>query len=197
MPHAGAPRKADDRHLRMRSPSAVARCRAIGSTHQRSNSFVRQHARPAVEDLHDVGAGLDLARPDSRTEASTSMIDQPLRTPPGRARRSAAPAPGPACPRRRPCRSPPSRARRRSRSAPSPAEAPPQHALTRLEDRRSGSSRWQARAAPDLRHRVMRLEPRALAFDERDTAAQAHPARRGCRRTGSPHRSRSGGSAAA
>ena len=77
---------------------------------------------PAVENLHDVRPGLQLAgQGDRRTPRSGSRSD--AGTHPAVAPPASWQAPGPAFPGRPPCRSPLSRVRRRSRSAPCPGRA--------------------------------------------------------------------------
>ena len=147
---------------------------------------VAEDAGPAVEDLHDIGAGLELSGQRAHRRLDQD-VDQRLRTGPAPAPRASAPAPGRWSPARRPCRSPPSTAPRRSRSASSPGASPPAPA---------GSSRTAAPAArrqPSERQRadarrIDRIEPRTFAFDEAHASPRAHRASSGYRKTRSPHR---------
>ena len=103
----------------------------------------RQAAGPAVEDLQDIGAGLDLPRQvldrgldqqvDQPAEARAVAIGPQPRLAPDRA----SPAPPP-------CRSPPSTARRKSRSAPSHAAGP---AAAARPSRRRGRTWAESRSA--------------------------------------------------
>ena len=111
---AGAARKPDDlrvRHSRSRTPATI---RSAGSMHQRSNSS--GGSTPAqVSKICTASTPASNCRDQVVDRRLDQHVDQTRRRPADRDRRTAAPAPDPACHGRPPCRSRPSMARRRSR----------------------------------------------------------------------------------
>ena len=99
---------------------AARRSRCVGIDAPAIELVRRQHARPGVEDLHGIGAGLELAH-EIIDRASTSRSISIGERSRHRDRRTAAPAPDRACRGPRSCRSRPSRARRKIRAARSAA----------------------------------------------------------------------------
>ena len=111
-------------------------------------------------------------------------------------RQTAAPALGPACRSRRSCRSRPSTARRRSPSSATSGGKLCFHPRDRLINRRQRCvidlrAASCSSAAGSSAHRAAVLRPR-----EAHTSARAHAEPPEYRKTGSRHRSRTGGSAA-
>ena len=119
--NAGAAGKRDDRHRRMPQPQ-LGRDLADRRYAPALERGVRQRAGPAVEDLHRLGAGVDL-RHQIADRRIDQQVHQLLERVSGRHRPSAGPGRSRGRRRLRPCRSRRSRARRRSRSAPSRAAA--------------------------------------------------------------------------
>ena len=191
---AGALGEADDRNAR-----DGAACSSVDQPRGRRDHPAlelrrRQAARPAVEQLHGLGAGLDLARQIIERDLFDALDDR-REAARDRDRPAAAPRPARGCPARRPCRSRPSTALRQTRSASWPGRAAaltlPHGLVNRLEPRRI---RRQARRARHWPAAASGAVPRRRRSSN---SGRSRTGRSGCRKTGSPHRAGESASAAA
>ena len=125
--------------------AARSTSRAVGAMTQRSNCGRGKAARPAVEQLHRIGAGLDLARQIIERDGFDPVDDRGERAR-DRNRPAGGLRPARGCPGRRPCRWRPSTGSRQSRSGSSTGSSCAftlrNRLIDRLEPRRdTGSAR--------------------------------------------------------
>ena len=155
----------------------------------------RQRARPCIENLQHVGAGLHLAR-----QVLDRRLDQQIDQPSKATRIAICPQPrlalvGRALPLHHVGRHRPRRAAKADERR-LPRQILPQPRDRFADEGELGPSRVPAQARK-IRLRCARDRDAAPRPRRRPPSGPAHRAPRGCRRTGSPRRSRSAGSAAA